>query len=174
MIGDGYGFLGLLISRLFPTTKVVSVNLGPILFFDVLMTSMEETSVAVCHGCGGRYRSERKFNFVAAEVVDQLEIGDIDIFINIASMQEMDIEVIHKYFHWMRAQRNPAYFYSCNRVSKELPDGTIVKFDDYAWENKDEFILNELCEWYQKAPSNRFPFYQKFDGPHHHRLAKLA
>ena len=59
----------------------------------------------------------------------------IDVFINIASMQEMDPPVVKAYFDDMRAVavNRQLLFYCCNRQEKQLPDGTVSRFADYPW-----------------------------------------
>ena len=112
------------------------------------------------------------FIYVEAEIVFQTLIS-ADVFINIASMQEMDPHIIQKYFQMIRHQPQETYFYCCNRVQKTLPDGTITRFFEYGWEPEDAILVDELCPWHQEAPMNRPPFKYRFDGPTHHRLIKL-
>ena len=80
-------------------------------------------------------------------------------------MQEMNIETVNQYFSFIRAQsRRKKYFYCCNRLSKTLPAGNIIKFDDYDWKDSDKILFDELCEWYQIYLKNRPPFRGRFDG----------
>jgi hypothetical protein len=60
-----------------------------------------------------------------------IQLCPIDLTINIASMQEMNSEVVAEYFTdiSIAAQKHSGFFYCCNR-KKILPDGTIVKFED--------------------------------------------
>lgn len=172
IIGDGYGFMGLFLKTIFPSIKIVSVNLGKTLFFDYLYTA---TSCMDCTTSLGNSERETDFKFVCAENYEESDIKDIDIFINIASMQEMDISTVQNYMRWIRSQLSEAvYFYCCNRVSKTLPDGSEIKFNEYGWEEKDSVLLDDLCDWYQRFPINRPPFSQEFDGPIKHRLVKIS
>ena len=112
--------------------------------------------------------------FIEAENYSLLENLEVDLFINIASMQEMNPEVIDKYFKYMRSsKKSPCYFYCCNRLEKELPDGSIIKFINYPWKNNDDVLIDELCPWYKKYPSLKPPFFRKYDGPIQHRLIKI-
>ena len=97
----------------------------------------------------------------------------ISLFINIASMQEMNLEVIQHYFQYMRSSLEIPYFYCCNRLEKKLPDGTMVRFLDYPWDMDDKILIDELSPWYQTYPAPNPPFWRRFDGPIHHRLVKL-
>lgn len=175
IIGDGYGFLGVLIKKLCPNSKLVCINLGRILTFDLLLTStsVPEANLNVASG-GLSYNPEADFNFIPAEVVDSFEIQNIDLFINIASMQEMDLQYIRKYMSLMRSQRkNKTFFYCCNRVTKTLPDNTVINFADYGWKGEDTILIDESCKWYKTAPMSRPPFIKHFDGEVWRRLALL-
>jgi hypothetical protein len=72
------------------------------------------------------------FTYVEAERYREYKI-DADVFINIASMQEMNMKTIDDYFTLVNSQALPTYFYCANRISKNLPDGSIINFDDYPW-----------------------------------------
>lgn len=112
--------------------------------------------------------------FLEAERFELLQNLPISLFINVASMQEMNPEIINNYFKYMRTSKNsPCYFYCCNRLEKELPDGTLSEFMNYPWENSDDILIDELCPWYQKYPNWRPPFWRPFDGPHMHRLVNF-
>ena len=175
IIGDGYGFLGCLLKNLDPTVKIVSVNLGKISVFDVAMTSLG------FHDCKINfvnneldYKPDYDFNFIPAEVIFASGVEDVDLFFNIASMQEMTQNTIDSYFTWMRSQQSkPTHFYCCNRVSKTLPSGEIIEFKKFGWKKCDQIVFDEICPWYQGSPSNRPPFWKKFDGKIWHRFVKL-
>ena len=175
VIGDGYGFLGCFLKSLEPSAKIVSVNLGKISIFDISLTSFGFPELDINLAKTSQdYLPHMDFNFIPAEIIHECEIDDIDVFLNIASMQEMTNTTIQNYLHWMRAQKTQStYFYCCNRVSKILPDGEVVKFNNYGWKDTDTILIDELCKWYKSAPINRPPFFLKFDGPVWHRLTIL-
>ena len=85
----------------------------------------------------------KDFNYVEAERYLKINLR-ADVFINICSMQEMNYVDIKNYFSSIRNQNSETWFYSCNRVSKNLPDGTVIKFDKYGWDEKDISIFDEL------------------------------
>jgi len=175
VIGDGYGFLGCFIKKIFPNVNIVSINLGKILFFDFLLSVQKnENSTFNYVSSENNYDDCADFNFVPAEIIFKTGIDDIDIFFNIASMQEMNIETVNQYFSFIRAQsRRKKYFYCCNRLSKTLPAGNIIKFDDYDWKDSDKILFDELCEWYQIYPKNRPPFRGRFDGRIWHKFIEI-
>ena len=56
---------------------------------------------------------------------------------------------------------------------KILPDGVIVKFEDYPWHLFDKVLDDELCTWHQKFYSLKPPFYHSYDGLMCHRLVEV-
>jgi len=176
IIGDGYGFLGTLIKNLLPKAKIIFVNLGRQLLFDIyyfskifpeidllLLEKYEDQNTVMDHS----------IIFLEAEQYELLNKLPISLFINIASMQEMDMSVIQKYFEYMRTSTVESYFYCCNREEKTYPDGNVIRFLDYPWNEDERIIIHEPCTWYQKLPVNRPPFWIDFDGVHLHRLIQL-
>jgi len=168
IIGDGYGRLGCLIKLLFPKSRIIYINLGRTLLFDYyfsfkvfpklkhkLVKNLNEFTI--------------DFNYVEAEFYKEFEIKS-DIFVNIASMQEMNLEQINDYFTLIKQNPNQI-FYCCNRLSKKLPDNSIINFLEYPWQGF-EIIKDGLCPWYQKFPSLKPPFIRKYDGPIQHRIAR--
>ena len=177
IIGDGYGFMTSLIKMLCPESTVIDVNLGRVLFFDVSYTKKvfpQARTILIDKKAEIEDFQKHSFIFLEAEKYHFLSSLPINLFINIASMQEMNMEVINTYFDMMRSSTVPSCFYSCNRIEKKLPDGTIIRFFDYPWHEKDEVIVDELCPWYQKYPTRWPPFWKSFDGPMHHRLVRLS
>ena len=173
IIGDGYGALGCLIKKNFPKSKIIYINLGRSLLFDFYYSKkvFPEMDHYLIRSSNDSYSKD--FNYIEAELYKNIDI-ESDIFVNTHSMQEMNYEVINSYFMMMRKQKKETWFYCCNRISKELPDGEIINFLNYPWSKEDQLIIDGLCPWAQKFPINLPPFYRNFDGPHQHRLIKFA
>lgn len=172
IIGDGYGTLGTLIKKIFPKSKIIFINIGRTLFFDFFYTEKvcpfnEHKLIRDIKDC-----FSNDFNYIEAEKVKNIKV-EADIFVNISSMQEMNIEDINLYFNIMRNQNSDTWFYCCNRISKELPDGKLINFDEYPWQSSDKIIFEELCPWHQKYPINKPPFLKEFKGKHKHKLVKI-
>jgi hypothetical protein len=168
IIGDGYGRLGCLIKLLFPESKIIYINLGRTLLFDYYYSFRVFPKLQ--HKLIKNFDNfATDFNYIEAEFYNKFKIKS-DIFVNIASMQEMNLEQINDYFHLIKQNPNQI-FYCCNRLSKKLPDESIINFLEYPWDGF-EIIKDELCPWHQKFPSLKPPFIRKFDGPTQHRLAK--
>lgn len=176
VIGDGYGYLASLLGEWLPKATIIEINLGRTLFFDAYYLSrafpdrrhgmfVEESEP---HAAGG-------FLYLEAESVSKIQSVGAWLYINLSSMQEMDLQVVHDYFRLMRAGRTgTSVFYCCNREEKQLPDGTVTRFRDYGWRTEDEILLDELCPWVQKYPKSFPPQWLPFDGPARHRLVRLA
>ena len=172
IIGDGFGNLGCLLKKTFPKSKIVYINLGRTLLFDLyyskkVFPNMHHTLIR-----SNNDSYSKDFNYVEAEMHKKIDIKS-DIFINIHSMMEMRYEDINSYFLMMRKQKKDTWFYCCNRISKELPDGEIINFFEYPWSVDDKVIIDGLCPWAQGFPRNIPPFFQKFDGPIYHRLIRF-
>ena len=169
IIGDGYGRLGCILKLKYPNCNIISINLGKTLLFDYFYSYkvFPKLQHKLVHS-NKDFVSD--FNYVEAERYKSLSI-ESDLFINIASMQEMNYEQINDYFSLIKNQTKPTIFYCCNRLLKSLPDGSQISFNNYPWSGL-EIIVDELCPWYQKFPSIKPPFVRRFDGPIQHRLVK--
>jgi len=175
IIGDGHGFFGTLIKAILPDAKILFINLGRNLLIDAICFSKVFPGVQPLHlqkPEDRKFMDNHSIYFLEAEQFDLMKKLPISLFVNIASMAEMEMPVIQKYFIYMRTSIAIPHFYCCNREEKTLPDGSIIRFSDYPWEGA-EIIVDELCPWYQQYPSSRPPFWHPFDGPIHHRLVRL-
>ena len=166
IIGDGNGFMGSLLKTLFPNIRIVQINLAKILLFDFIFTSTFKENFSLNLVLKrDEYLTNYDFNFIPAELVFEILPKDIDLFINIASMGEMNSPVIKKYFDLIRNQSTTdTFFYCCNRKEKILPDGTKSVFSEYGWKDTDEIIFDDVCEWLLQHPTNLPPFIKSYDG----------
>ena len=178
IIGDGHGFFGTLIKTLRPKAKILFINLGRNLLIDVIYFSAvfpNKQMLLIQNSEEHKILENQEIYFLEAEHFVQMQNMNINLFINVASMQEMDMLVINRYFEYMRTSTEESYFYCCNRVEKTLPDGNIIRFADYPWEGGDrEILLDEPCSFYQKYPRWHPPFWRPFDGLHRHRLVRFS
>ena len=173
IIGDGFGGLGCLLKKTFPKAKILYINLGKNLLFDFYYSKKVFPTMdhSLIRSKNDTYSKD--FNYIEAEMHRKIDIKS-DVFVNVHSMQEMRYKEINSYFMMMRKQEKDTWFYCCNRISKKLPDGEIINFFEYPWFADDKVIFDGLCPWAQGFPRNIPPFYQKLDGPVHHRLIKFA
>ena len=171
IIGDGYGRFGGLLKTIYPNCQIVYINLGRTLLFDYFY-SMKSHPQSQHKLITKENEFIKDFNYIEAEAYQDITIKG-DIFINIASMQEMDMKQINEYFDLICSQNQGTIFYCCNRVSKRLPDNSVINFFEYNW-GELEVLIDELCPWHQKFPIIRPPFIRNFDGPIQHRLVKVV
>ncbi len=171
IIGDGYGMLGALLSRLAPKTRVYAIDLPAGLVAQAssyCAANPEETSWSVDPSQSGR------FTFVRADQIESVTTS-IDCAVNVASMQEMDRAGIARYFTLLRERSHGgSHFYCVNRVEKTLPDGAVIRFDQFPWRADDTVFIDGPCPFYTHYLAARPRFLRPFDGSHWHRLAHLV
>jgi putative sugar O-methyltransferase len=182
VIGDGFATLTSLLLGTQSASQVFLFNLNKSLLVDLsylkkflgdvefdnsvsLVSTQEDLEIAVS--------MNKRVIAIMASDYHLLQYCPINLAINISSMQEMDVEVVANYFQYIRAIKEPTFFYCCNRVEKILDDGQILRFDEFPWSEFDKKIKDELCPWYQRRYSLKPPFYREYDGPTWHRLAEL-
>jgi hypothetical protein len=186
IIGDGFGVLAALMNEQYPDANIFLIDLGVTLFFqayylgkkfpDKQHTLLSKTE-QVKPGSG--------FYFCPAERLENFPLQEFDLAINIASMQEMNPDMISTYFSMLR-ERKTKLFYCCNRLEKILPDGTAARIFEFPWKIEDVFLVDEECPWHKFFVGRiggknvklfnlvPIPFLRRYDGVHWHRLAKLA
>jgi len=181
VIGDGQAnFVSLGFSRNF-CNKLISINLTEVLISDLDLIenlnflSSNEISVAKSEVEVVQFleNTEGKLLLISAQNARIVANLGINIFINIASFQEMTPAIVRDYFEIIES--NSAYLYCCNRVEKKLYGGEINKFFDYPWGNS-RILLDESCKWHQESYSLRSPTLFRrfqFDGEIWHRLVKF-
>lgn len=167
LIGDGYGRFGSILKSIYPNCSVIYINLGRTLVFDYYYTSKVFPSSNHQLKLTQDKLSD-DFTYIEAERYREFKL-EPEVFINIASMQEMDMKTINEYFSLIKSQSQSVYFYCANRISKKLPDGSIINFNEYPWDGM-KVLIDELCPWHQKFPTIKPPFVRNFDGPLQHRL----
>ena len=169
VIGDGLGnFVVPALQLQKEFNKVISINLPEVLLADLSMIEDFGFSESKVRVVGNRTElqsamadPEIRLLLISAQYLELLSDVQIDIFVNIASMQEMNLDVIDKYFSIIKSAR--AYFYCLNRAEKKLPDGTVTRFEDYPWGERSVYLLRpETCPFYEYALKFSPPFKTKF------------
>lgn len=185
MIGDGYGLLSVLIKDRFPNTTIHFVDILPALFFQAttMMLSFPESK----HQLASE-KTPNKPDFIYCHPNNLQDICEYkyDLCVNVASMQEMNMESINNYFKLIRNQLKPGgLFYCCNRIEKQHPNGEIIRFNEYPWQENDKTIFCETPAFYRWFFSNgkttrklkiggiQIPFGRLFDGDFLHKLAVI-
>lgn len=180
-IGDGFGTFSALILEVFPKARVVFINLTKVLLVDIiyLRKGVPGVNVALVNDTQSLATAlaDKSIRAISIQSDDAYLLKHLPISLatNIVAMQEMNPPVIAEYFDAMRhSTGNAPMFYCCSREVKTLPDGVVVRFDDYPWEGTDQVIVDELCPWNKYRYATRPPFYPPYDGTIRHRLARLS
>jgi hypothetical protein len=185
LIGDGYGFLGALVRRWLPESRVYFIDLPKMLVFQAQPGASRSWRHHV-HCLQERGGCKTDTMLVLPQDVGVIS-DEIDCAINIASMQEMNDFSISSYFTLLRRRSTPrSRFYCVNRLRKELPGGEVTSFKDYPWREDDEVFIDGPCPYYTHFLSRhtldrgprvigvRIPFINDFDGIILQRLVRLA
>jgi len=179
VIGDGFANMASLLLACLPKSRVILVNLTKALLVDMafafkafpgagmaLVRDAEELDEAMG-------RTDIRVLALGADLAPLLADIPIALGINILSMMEMDPPVTKAYFDVLRrCPRARTAFYCCNRVEKQLPDGTVTRFFDYPWDREDEILVDEPSPWDKFGYRGRPPFYYRTN-PIRHRLVWL-
>jgi len=179
VIGDGFANMAALILDTLPQSQVILVNLTKTLLVDLAFThkALPDLGIALVGDAGemreALTRSDIRVIAVKADHAPLLAGTPVALGINILSMMEMDPPVTKMYFDVLRqCPRTDTAFYCCNRVEKQLPDGTVIRFFEYPWHPDDEILADELSPWDKFAYRGRPPFYYRIN-PIQHRLVRL-
>lgn len=175
IIGDGSGYMSLLIKSLYPKARITLIDIGKVLLFQAinLQSIYQKYNHIVIDGDNVKV-DKFDFLYVPSEKISEIKNIKYKLAINIASMQEMNYESIDSYFKFLRKNSTPDnLFYCCNRVLKKLPGGEILEFKKYPWHEKDRHILDEEPRFYEYKFISEFPFVSYLDGRMQHRLTNL-
>ena len=174
IIGDGKinGVLGAHLT--FPQAKIYSVNLSEVLINDNMILEKTNTnlskSVSLIEDTNINLQDEI-ITLVPSSLKKFLLNKNIELFINIASFQEMTFFEVNEYFNIIK--NNKSKLYCCNREYKKLPGGEELYFEKYPFSNSKK-IFWENCPWHQKYYSLRPPFIHNYNGNIKHCLVNFS
>ncbi len=174
IIGDGKlnGVLGANLT--FPSAKIYSVNLSETLINDYIILDKInidiKKSVTMVEDINF-FTNNKILTLVPSNFKKFLLNKNIELFINIASFQEMTQIEINNYFEIIK--NNKSKLYCCNREYKKLPGGEELYFEKYPFSNSKR-IFWEDCTWHQKWYSLRPPFIHNYDGNIKHCLVDFS
>ena len=155
--------------------KIFSINLTEVLIYDYLlirnMNLIDDGSIIVVNNEKDLENPNKKLFLIDSSNAHFLKSKNINLFINIASMQEMKPDSVKHYFQIIKS--NSAYFYCCNREYKKLIGSEELIFNQYPWGNCKKIML-ENCSWYKKYYDSKYPFIKKYDGNIKHALVKYS
>ncbi len=166
VVGDGFGFLGTLLKRLYPRSEIIFINLPKNLFLDFLFftkaISLTEQNLG----------SPSNPILVKAADLNSLEIGNA-LFFNVASFSEMKPNQIDSYLSLIK--NSESTLITLNRNAKVHPDGSVIELEKFyiKYFTSIEFEENP-CNFYQKYPSGGFKtFFCPFDGDFHLKVMRF-
>ena len=176
LIGDGKAnFVGGLLVMNKKDIKIFSINLTEVLIHDYLMIRninlIDDESIIVVKNEKDLDTPNKKLFLIDASNSHLLKNKNINLFVNLSSMQEMRPEIVEDYFQIIKS--NSAYFYCENRKYKKLIGGEELIFSQYPWGNC-RTILSGDCPWHERCYSSKPPFIGKMDGPYKHALVKYS
>jgi hypothetical protein len=182
LIGDGEGFLGALLRRVWPGTTIWSADLPKQLVFQARTHAAADPDARLAVGP----ERDGDVRFVLPADIEAIP-PRIDLAVTIASLQEMSARSVHAYFACLRRRGHEgSRFYCVSRAEKILPGGEVSRFTDYPWSDADRVFVDGVCPYHTHYLSRRtgprgprvagvrVPFVNHFDGVHLHRLAHLA
>ena len=157
IIGDGFGTCGSLIKFAFPTASILFINLGKSLVFDASFSYKAFPNAVHVDARDNLDLKEGSFTYLPAEDVERVPLGG-DIYIAMETFQEMDLSIVNRYFSIMRLEINSPILYSANRISKTLPDGSIINNKDFGWAPQDLVMTKSSPWWLNWGIRRRPPF----------------
>jgi len=171
IVGDGKANFITGCLKIFPGSKIISINLPEVLIHDYLIIKkfnlISDEKIKVVNVEKDLIDESKSLFLVPASKASLVESQRINLFVNICSFQEMEIKEIKKYFDIIKSNR--AFFYCCNREYKQLPGGENIYFKDYPWGGGKKIFIED-CTWCQNLYSFRPPFVYKYDGNIKHAL----
>ena len=178
VIGDGWGIMSTLLLKMKLVKRVVLVNLNKTLLVDLIylktiLPEIIENSVLIEKKEDISKLGDEKLTAIRADNYELIKNLSKDVVINMASFQEMNIDVVNNYLNYIESNEKEVILYHCNRISKELPDGQISSINDYIFKKKRKYIVDEECPWHIDFISKKPPFIFKYDGKTQHQLIKL-
>ncbi len=152
-IGGGIGYLPGKLKKIFPTAKIILIDLPEVIcmqrfYLYKLLPKAKVFDYAIYKkkGLNSFFRNRYDFAFLPPDVIKDIKNKQIDLVINTLSMMEMDKEVVKNYmFQINRIVKNKGFFYCVNRYRRSTDNEIKIKeynFDDYWYfiENQKFFL----------------------------------
>ena len=156
--------------------KIFSVNLPQALIQDYLVlrefNSIDDNLIKIVEKEEDIYDNECKLFLIPVQNKNFLKDKDINLFVNIASFQEMPISETHQYVDI--ALSNKAYLYSYNNENKTMYDKkTKIRYNDYGFKEKGNIIFEGEAKYSKYYYNSSFPFIHKRKAKHISALVKF-
>ena len=174
VIGDGKANFIHGIYNLNKVKKIYSVNLPQALIQDYLILKsfgiIDSKLIKIVNSEKDFESDGYKIFLIPAENKRFLNSKNINLFVNMASFQEMPLSETHAYIEI--AKSNSAFLYSNNREEKIMYDNVKIKYSDYGLKKDGTLIFENEPSFYKYFYSSKFPFIHKKDGKMIHSLVK--
>lgn len=156
--------------------KIFSVNLPQALIQDYLVlrefNSIDDNLIKIVEKEEDIYDNKCKLFLIPVQNKNLLKDKDINLFVNIASFQEMPISETHQYVDI--ALSNKAYLYSYNNENKTMYDKkTKIRYNDYGFKEKGNIIFEGEAKYSKYYYNSSFPFIHKRKAKHISALVKF-
>ena len=149
IIGDGKSNLTSIFRTINPDVKIYYINLVEAMMQDYQILSKSNLITNLNHTIVEKQSDlniDSKIYFIPSFNANFIMKNKIDLFINIVSFQEMEPHILSNYFEIISS--NKSILYHCNRHTKTLDGGDVVKLSDYPIGNG-KIILDEQCPWHK-------------------------
>ena len=178
VIGDGWGIMTTLLLKLKIVERVILINLNKTLLVDLIyinkiLPSLVDSCILLEDESDTKRIKKQKLVAIRADNYELLKYLQKDLVINIASFQEMNLDVINNYIKYLESNEKSFFLYHCNREEKVLPDGSITKIKDFKFKKPKKVIVDEICPWHKNFITKSYPFIVPFDGITRHQLYEL-
>ncbi|MBF0216042.1 MAG: putative sugar O-methyltransferase [Candidatus Omnitrophica bacterium] len=179
IIGDGPGITSLLLKTAYPNARIILVDIGKVLLYQSVNMQLffpQASHYGVEEGVVDKDRLEvSDLIYCPAEHYEKIDSVEYTLSVNINSMQEMNMRTVGEYFRYIRKYAaTDNIFYCLNRVSKKLPCGEMVEFNNYPWDVRDIHIIDGKPVFVNYHFSRHYPFVHIDKLEKRHRLTKMA
>lgn len=163
-LGGGCGHLAETLKLMIPHSTYIGIDLPESLFFAYvyLRTNFPESRVQFVTDPSQLWRDFDSFDFVFVPTIFAEELKDrqVDLFVNTASMGEMNNQSIRYWMDFIQNKIKVRYFYGLNRFLNPLSVGGILTHDRLN-ENEASVLFDknwDILKWELEPPFTRCPY----------------
>ena len=154
-IGSGIGLLSVKLKKLFPNSKIISIDLPEVNCLQQYYHSQAFPKSKIFNyqlfkekGINNFFKKNFDFAFLPPWAINSIKNDSIDMTINIHSMMEMNVEAVDEYMKNInRIVKKDGFFYCVNRYMKNNSNRPI-KIKDYKFDKNWYFTISKAT-WQQ-------------------------
>ena len=155
--------------------KIYSINLPQALIQDYIILNkfnlIEDKLIKVVNTEEDLFDKDIKLFLIPAQNKFFLKKRNINLFVNMASFQEMPINETKDYFDIIKS--NKSFLYCLNREEKTMYDGAVIRYKDYPFHLAEKILFEEEAKFHNYYYSSRPPFIHRKKSKLLHTLAKF-